>query len=193
MIPHAGKRLFITGIPTAGKSYLAKILAEKTGCVTVFFDKVLDGYMKDPRYEKWINFYWNQDERAYLTQTSPDEQRRNLFLQAEAFWPLFAENIRSYEKESLPVIFDSVSLFPSLVRKEFDFPGVALVGSSVEETLARNEKDPRWSKLPELQKMEAEAFFTVERPLYVADAEKFGIPIFEKADDAVDYCVRILH
>jgi predicted kinase len=35
---HVGKRLFITGIPTSGKSYLAKILAEKVGGIAVIFD-----------------------------------------------------------------------------------------------------------------------------------------------------------
>jgi hypothetical protein len=192
MNTHAGKRLFITGIPTAGKSYLAKLLAEQTGAITVFFDKVLDGYMKDPHYEPWINFYWNQDERTYLTQTSPEDQRHYLMQQAECFWPLFAEQIRSYQNETRPVIFDSVSLFPSLVRREFDFPGIILAGSSVEETLARNQKDPRWSKLPELQKMEAEAFFYIERPLYMAEAKQFDLPVFEKADEAVEYCINLL-
>ena len=190
--PHAGKRLFITGIPTAGKSYLAKLLAEKTGAIVVSFDNVLDGYLQDPHYEPWINFYWNQDERTYLTQTSPDDQRHNLLLQAECFWPLFAECIRSHQTESRPVVFESVSLFPSLVRKEFDFPGVVLTCSSVEDVLTRNNLAPRWSELPDLQKMESEAVFNIERPLYLAEAKQFGLPVFEKADDAVEYCVRLL-
>ncbi len=189
---HKGKRLFITGIPTAGKSYLAKLLAEQTNAITVLFDKVLDGYMTDPKYEKWINFYWNQDERAYLTQTSPDEQRRNLILQAECFWPLFAKCIRSYQDEMRPVIFDSVSLLPSIVRREFDFPGIILAGSSVEETLIRNQKNPRWSKVSELQELEARTFFDIERPLYLEEAQRFNLPVFEKADDAISYCVDLL-
>ena len=192
MNDHKGKRLFVTGIPTAGKSYLVKQLIEKTGGIPVFFDKVLDKHMTDPRYEKWINFYWNQDERTYLTQTSPEDQCRYLMQQAECFWPLFAEHIRSYRDETRPVIFDSVSLFPSLVSSEFNFPGVVLIGSSVEETLARNQKDPRWSKLPELQELEAQAFFNIERPLYIAEARQFGLPTFEKADDAVEYCLKLL-
>ena len=192
MTEHKGNRLYITGIPTAGKSYLAKKLAEEAGAVVVFFDKVLDKYLSDPRYEPWINFYWNQDERTCLTQTSPDDQRKFLMQQAECFWPLFSEHIRSHELETKPVVFDSVSLFPSLVRREFDFPGVVLIGTSVEETLERNQKDPRWSKLADLQKLEAEAFFNVERPLYIAEAQKYDLPTFKKADDAVEYCLNIL-
>lgn len=174
--PLRGKRLFITGIPTAGKSYLAKAVAAKVAAKVVHFDKVLDNHLNDPLYEKWINFYWNQDERAYLTGTSPDDQRRFLMEQAECFWPLFKEHIDSYKDEMQPVIFESVSLFPSLVRRAFDFPGIVLAGVSIQETLKRNQGDPRWSKLPELQAMEAEAFFNIERPLYISEAKKIRPP-----------------
>jgi len=63
------KRLFITGIPTAGKSYLAKKLAEQVGGICVSIDNLRIELSKDLRYERCVSFYSNQDERSYYSNT----------------------------------------------------------------------------------------------------------------------------
>ena len=65
-----GKRIFITGIPTAGKSYLAEKLAEKVGGICVSIDDIREELVKDERYKKWVNFYLDQDEYDYYTNIS---------------------------------------------------------------------------------------------------------------------------
>lgn len=87
---HSGKRIFITGIPTAGKSHLAKLLAEKVGGVAVNLDDLRSSIANDPRYKRWVEFYLNQDEKEYLTEISAADQWKNLVAQSEALWPTFA-------------------------------------------------------------------------------------------------------
>lgn len=71
---HQGPRLFITGIPTAGKSYLARKLAEKFEAKVILLDDFREDLAKDERYKSFVNFYLNQDELEYYTKTSLTEQ-----------------------------------------------------------------------------------------------------------------------
>lgn len=187
---HAGKRLFITGIPTSGKSYLAKILAEKVGGIAVILDDFREGLSSDDQYKKWTNFYLDQDEKTYLSMTSSEKQWENLVAQSEGLWPAFLNEISKFKDESKPVIFECVNMVPHLVKRDLGFDGVVLIGSSFEETLTRNKKDPRWGNTSELQELEANTFFNVERPHYKEEALKYGYSTFERADDAVEHCLN---
>ncbi len=192
MKKHLGKRLFITGIPTAGKSYLAKRLAADLGGISVSLDHHREAIASDERYGKWVQFYWDKDEKEYYSQTGPDEQWQNLVNQSMALWPAFLEKIDSFYEETKPVIFECVSMLPQIVSKDIDFPGIVLVGTSYESILERNIADPRWGKTEELQKMEAFSFFNIERPNYIKEAERFGYPVFETADQAYASAKAIL-
>src|SRR3989344_7783389 len=111
---HGGKRLFITGIPASGKSYLAKKLADRTGGLAICLDHYREELAKDERYKKWVNFYLDRDEEKYLIQTSPDQLWNNLVKQSESLWPQFLEKIESYEDEARAVIFECVNMLPHL-------------------------------------------------------------------------------
>lgn len=185
-------RLFITGIPTSGKSYLARKLAKETGGIAVILDDFREKLATDERYRRWTNFYLDQDEKKYFSTTTPDEQWNNLVMQSEGLWPALAEKIAEYENESKPVIFECVNILPHIAKKHLNFPGVVLTGSSYEEVLERNMAEPRWGSASELQELEAKAFFYNERPRYKAEAEKYGYPVFEKADDAIEAALQFL-
>mgnify|MGYP000853897508 CR=1 FL=1 len=191
MHTHVGARLFITGIPTSGKSYLAKKIAQQVDGVAVLLDDLKKSLAEDPTYKKWTNFYLDLDEGTYLSNTSPEEKWMNLVKQSEGLWPAFLAQIESYRNETKPVIFECVNLLPHLMAP-LGFPGVVLVGSTYESVLERNIKDPRWGATPELQELEAKIFFFVERPRYIGEAKKYGYPVFETADEAFEQASKVL-
>ncbi|MDP3947584.1 MAG: hypothetical protein Q8Q41_02750 [bacterium] len=186
------KRLFITGIPTAGKSYLAKKLAQTVNGVAVLLDDFQESLASSNEYGKWVNFYLDQDEKQYLTTTSPDQMWKNLIVQSEALWPAFLKKMAEYETESRPVIFECVNILPHLAHRDLKFPGIILIGSSQKETLERNKQEPRWGKTPDLQEFEAKMFFEVERPHYKSEAEKYGYPVFEDSDRAFEQALLLI-
>lgn len=186
------QRIFITGIPTAGKSYLAKKLAEAVGGVCVSIDDVRQELVKDEKYKKWVNFYIDQDEYTYYTTTTYDEQWKNLVAQSEGFWPGILARLAQYADDDRPVIFEGVSILPHLACRDLQISGIVIIGQSLEETLDRNKKEPRWGATEELQKLEADAFFNGERPHYKDDAERYGYPVFETPDEAWATAVQIL-
>jgi len=177
------KKLFITGIPTAGKSYLAHKLANEVGGIAVSLDDFREKLAKNPDYKKWIDFYINKNEEEYLTQTSDEDKWADLVAQSEGLWPAFLEEIKKYEKEEKLVIFESVNILPHLAKKDLDFTGIVLIGDSFENILKRNKQDPRWGNTEELQELEAKTFFYTERPKYKSEAKKYGYEVFESADD----------
>lgn len=187
-----GKQLFITGIPMSGKSYLVNKLATATNGVAIFLDDLRESLVADERYKRWINFYLDQDEETYLTKTEPDQMWKNLVAQSEALWPVFLSKIRGYNSETKPVIFECVNLLPHLARRDLNFPGICLIGSSYEETLKRNKQNPRWGKTDRLQELEAKTFFFVERPRYKSEAEKYGYPVFKTSNEAFEVALRFL-
>jgi len=183
-------RLFISGIPAAGKSYLARKLAKHLNGIHIPTDAIYKEKSKDPDYKKWINFYWDKDEKIYYENTTPDDQWKNLKEQSEHLWPLNLEKIRGYEKEFRFVVFEGVNMLPHLARQDLGFPGIVLLGSSFKDILKRNHKHPRWGSTAELQKIEAESFWNIERPRYKAEAERCGYPTFENGDDAFEYVIK---
>lgn len=184
-----GKRLFITGIPTSGKSYLARNLAEKIGGIAVFLDHYRDELVQDDRYRKWVNFYFDKDEERYFIERLGND---DLIDQSEALWPAFLGKIKSYEDESRPIIFECVNMLPYLTKRDLDFPGIVLLGSSYDEILKRNIEDPRWGKTLKLQELEARSFWEVERPFYKEQADKFGYPTFDSADQAFNFALKLI-
>ena len=186
------KRLFITGIPTSGKSYLAKKLASEIDGIVVCLDDFRENLVSDSRYKKWVNFYLDQNESVYLEKTDPDALWQNLVVQSEGLWPVFAEKIHLYRSEEKPVIFESVNILPHLAHKHLEISGIVLLGASLKETLARNKKNPRWGDTAQLQELEARVFFNVERPRYKMEAERYGYPTFETADAAFKTALNFL-
>ena len=192
MQSHKGKRLFITGIPTAGKTYLAKKLASEVGGVAVILDDFRKILSKDEKYKKWTDFYIDKDEEKYLNETSAEDQWKDLVNQSEGLWPAFLEEIAKYEDEEKTVIFECVNLLPHLAKNDLDFPGIVLIGSSYEEILKRNIENPRWGKTLTLQELEAKTFFEIERLDYKREAEKYGYITFETADQAFNTAIKLI-
>jgi hypothetical protein len=185
-------KIFITGIPTAGKSYLANKLAEAENGIAVNMDDYRESLKSEERYKKWINFYLDQDEEKYLKTTSPSKMWENLVAQSETLWPAFLKKIGEYQNTEQPVIFECVNILPHLAHHDLAFPGVVLIGHSYEEILERNRKNPRWSGDSKLQELEAHMFFEVERPRYESEAKKYGYPIFEGSDDAFKATLKLI-
>ncbi len=185
------KRIFITGIPTSGKSYLAKKLAEKVGGEVISTDNMREEMSKDPRYTKWVNFYFDKDEKDYYTTTSPEEVWNNLVKQSEAFWSFILNRILSY-KEDKPIIFEGVNILPHLAKRDLPFDGVVLIGKSKQDVFDRLKEDHRWGNAEEFWNLESSSFFEVERPRYKEEAIKNGYQYFETAEDAFDTCLELL-
>lgn len=171
---------------------MAKKLAKEVGGVCVSVDDMREELSKDERCKKWVNFYLDQDENSYYTTTTYDEQWQNLVAQSEGLWPGILTGFAQYADEDRPVIFEGVHILPHLAHRDLQIPGVAIIGRSLEETLERNKRDPRWGTTEELQKLEAGAFFNGERPHYKDDAERYGYPVFETPDDAWTTSIKIL-
>ena len=186
------KAIFITGIPASGKSYLAERLARELGGIHVELDDFREDLVKNEKYKKWVNFYLDQDEKDYYTNASPEAQWNNLVQQSENIWHGILEKINSYRTEVKPVIFECVNILPHLAKKDLDFEGIVLLGPSLVEILERNKKDPRWGSTEELQKMETESFWNIERPMYKKEAEKCGYKTFEDNEEAFGYARGLL-
>lgn len=190
MIIHKGKRLFITGIPTAGKSYLAKKLADAIGGVHVQVDHIRNNVKDHPEYENWVNFYYKQDKGTYYRTTTYDEQWKNLVDQSEGIWPEVFEKINDYRNENSPVIFEGVNILPHLAKRDLSFNGVCIIGTSLENVIRRNTEDNRWGDT-EIE-IQSEAFFLGERPHYKEEAEKHGYPVFETSDEAFEKALAMM-
>ena len=186
------QRLFITGIPTAGKSYLGKRLAKEIGGICVSIDDIRKELLNNDQYNKWVNYYLDQDEYTYYTTTTYDQQWENLVAQSEGLWPGILTKLTQYTNEDKPVIFEGVNILPHLAQKELQIPGVVIIGQSFEEVFKRNMQEPRWGKTKELQRLEADAFFYGERPHYKNEAKKYGYQVFETPDDAWTTVIKIL-
>ena len=171
---------------------MAKELAQKIGGIAVAFDNVRQNFSNDERYKQWVMFYFNKNEYEYLTQTSPDDIWNNLVKQSEALFPIFAEEIKKYQNETCPIIFECVNLLPHIAKRELYFPGLVMLGDSFETILDHNKKDPRWGKTEELQKLEAKEFFYIQRPWYKAEAKEYNYSAFENYSDALQEGIKIL-
>ena len=185
------KRIFITGIPTSGKSCLAKKLAEMVGGEVVSTDNMREEMSEDPKYKVWVDFYVSKNEKEYYAATSPEEQWKNLVDQSEALWPFILDRINSYD-DNKPIVFEGVNILPHLAKRDLQFNGVVLIGKSKEDVFNRVKKDHRWGNTEELWTLEANSFFEVERPRYKDEVIKNGYQYFEITEDALETCIKLL-
>lgn len=172
------KYAFISGIPAAGKSYLATKIAKEAGIQYFSIDKWRRELKSDPELKKWVDFFWDKDEKEYWRITSCEQHWNNLKKQSEAFWPAILEKIKKVQESGEGAIFEGVNILPHLAHKDLDFQGVFLFGESIETILERNKQKPRWGRIEELQVKEAEVFWNCERPRYKEEAEKYGFETF---------------
>jgi len=175
--------VFMGGIPTSGKSYLAKKLSKVTGATHVCIDDLRIEMRKDPKLEPWVNFFWNKTEEKYWEEVSCEDHWINLKNQSEAFWLTVENKINDFLTKSKPAIFEGVNLLPSLMVK-LPVRGVFLLGKSEGVVFERIKKKPRWGKTEELQKKEAEFFFRCERSRYEENAKKYYFKTFSRLEEA---------
>ena len=190
VLAHKGKRLVITGIPTIGKTSLAKRLAEAVGGICVSSEDIRHELRLDPKYTEATNFWKNKNKRTYYIKTSYGQQWKNLVTQSEQLWEGILEKINSYKDEERPVIFEGVSLLPHLVHKDLDFPCAVIIGASLESVIEGNKEKPKWEST-ELE-LQSVALFLGDQPYFKAEAEKYNYPVFKNDDEAFKETLKIL-
>ncbi len=186
------KYIFISGIPTSGKSYLAEKVAQKTNSIHVNIDDLRSEMKKNPNLKHWVNFFWNKDEEKYWETITPEEHWNNLVKQSEAFWPIILEKIHEIKNLKRSAIFEGVNILPHLAHQDLDFPGIVLLGDSKQTVLGRCRENPRWGKTDELQKKEAKWFFVHEGTMYKKEADKYSYKAFSDFKKAEDELLRLL-
>lgn len=208
--PGACAKIFITGIPTAGKSYLARRLVRETGGICLETDNLWETLAQDSRYRPGASFFLSADRSVSFADRDYETQWQILVRHHEQVWPGILDKIRDYELGRIPLkskiaarlrklfdaqrplIFEGASLLPHLARRDLPFPGIVLIGRSFQDVLDRNREKPRWGASEKLQRLSAHSFWHVHRPHYIAEAERCGYPIFENADDAYAEALRLL-
>jgi len=186
-----GLKLWISGIPTAGKTYLAQRLATETGGVHVHLDDERIEFEKDPALGKWVRLYRNKDENVYFRDVSPEKRWQDLVDQSEALWLHLLHKIHTFDAHDQPVIFESVNLLPHLAARDLAFPGIVILGNSKETVQSRLKENPRWGTTEDLQRLEADDFYDNQRKKYFAEAEHYGAKTFNTADEAYPYALQI--
>lgn len=185
------KYLFITGTSNAGKSTLAKKIAETIGGTHVDIDDLREEMWEDPALRPWVDFFADKDEKEYWETTTPEQDFKNLVDQSEAFWPTILAKINEIMKEGKPAVFEAVNVLPHLAKKDLPFNGVVLVSDSSEKLLERLKARPRWGNTEELQKIESERFVE-EANFYRKEAEKHGYKVFSDSSEAEAYILQNL-
>lgn len=182
--------IFITGIPTAGKSHLSRRLVVESEYTLFDVDTLRETMRNNLELRPWVDFFFSLDEKQYYQTASCELQWQNLVNQSEAFWPTVKKDIFSRIGKGNYII-EGVNLLPHLVS-ELHINGVVLLGESYEKTLERNKESPRWGDTEELQIMEAKAFFFCEREQYRREADKYGIKWFEDNEEAYEYLKKLV-
>jgi shikimate kinase len=143
--------VFIGGTPNAGKSTLAKKLAEKFDMKHVDLDLIREQIWQNEKLRYWCDFFEEKDEEQYWKETTSEQHWENIRKQSEAFWPVFLEKITTEMAEG-PLIFEAVNVLPHLA-KEQNFKGIYLIAASEEQLYERNKIRPRWGETDELWKI----------------------------------------
>ena len=183
--------VFITGIPTSGKSYLADKVAASLGLVHVKMDDLWDTLAKDPVLEPWLNYFWHKDEAEYYHTTTRDEQWRDIVNQSEAFWETAKKHMEKIVAKGQPAIFEGVNLLPHLMCN-CSLKGVVLLASSKSQVFERLKANPRWSDKVDLQQIEAAAFFEGENAHYATEAGRYGYPAFSDPSAAEAELIKLI-
>lgn len=188
----SGRCAFIGGIPTAGKTTLAVKLAGDLGIDHIRLDDLRAGMANDPALVRWEKFFWERDEDKYFEDVTPEKHCQNIVVISTAFWPVYGGKIREVMKTGRPAIFESVNLLPNLMPEIPELKGIYMLGQSFEEVLERNRRAPRWGTTESLQRREAEAIWSWERPFYESEARKHGFKAFADSMSAEQELIRIL-
>lgn len=186
------KYVFITGIPTAGKSYLANKVAKQTNSIHINLDTLRMEMLKDSKIEPYVTFFLNKNENEYWQTSTPEQHWTNLVQQSEAFWPTFLNKIKAIQKTKQSAIFEAVNILPHLASQDLDFQGIVLLGESKQTVLERLNENARWGRTMELHKMEAEWFFKHEGAKYKSEAKKYGYKSFNYSKNAEIELLKLL-
>lgn len=187
------KYVFIGGIPTAGKSFLAKKIADETGAVHVEIDLLREEMVKDPKLKPWVNWYTDQDEKEYFLKIDNDTGWTHLKNQSEAYWGTIEAKVKEIKKTGKNAIFEGYNLLPHLVSKYFDFPGIYLRAPKAKEILKRIEMKKRWGEGDKLHKMEVKFFRECFDKNFKNDAKKYGYKCFFSPIEAEKEIIKLLY
>jgi len=175
---------FISGVPAAGKTYLAKSVIDKA---PVKIEAIsIDGFrktLKDPRLVDWVNFFRNKNEKEYWEKTSGEEHMKNITKQSLGLWPSILKYIKNEQKRCEHAIFDGVNIIPKLA-KDLDFAGVYLIQRDPSVILSRLKLHKRWGETLELKQKEAQIFANDESDYYQNEAERYNLPVFDSTEQA---------
>lgn len=188
----SNKYVFIGGIPTAGKSFLAKKIADETGAIHVEIDLLREEMAKDPKLKPWVNWYTDQDEEEYFQKTDNEAGWIHLKNQSEAYWKTIGKKVEEIKKTGKNAVFEGYNLLPHLVSKYFDFPGIYLTAPKAEEILRRIEMKKRWGEGDKLHKMEVNFFVECFDKNYKKDAETYGYKCFANPIEAENEILKLL-
>jgi len=94
--------------------------------------------------------------------------------------------------EGSSIIFEGDLGLPHLAKHDLNFPGIFLLGESLEQTFERNKIDPRWGETEELQRIEAEWFFVHGGKKLKEEAEKNEYETFQNSDKAEEAIRKML-
>lgn len=186
------KYVFIGGIPTAGKSFLAKKIADKIGAIYVEIDLLREEMLKDPKLKPWVNWYTNQDEEEYFKKTDNDLGWTHLKNQSEAYWQTIEKKVNQIKKTGKKAIFEGYNLLPHLVSKYFDFDGIYLGAPKPEEILRRIKMKKRWGEEDKLHKMEVKFFIECFDYNFKKDAKKHGYKCFSDSIGAEKEILKLM-
>ncbi len=178
------KYAFISGTPTAGKSFLAKKIADKIGAIHVEIDLLREVMAKDPKLKPWVNWYTDQDEEEYLKKTNNNDGWIHLKNQSEAYWPTIEKKVAEIKKTGKKAVFEGYNLLPHLVSKYFDFGGIYLAAPKPAEILRRIKMKKRWGDEDKLHQMEVKFFVECFDCNFRKDAQKYGYKYFTNPIEA---------
>lgn len=186
------KYVFISGIPASGKTYIAKKMSKSIGYLHVNLDGLRGDMVSDPKLEPWVNFFRRQNELEYWNLATPEEHWNNFRNQAEAFWPTYLAKINETKNTAKSAIFESVCILPHLAYRSLNFPGIYLLGESIEIIFKRLKENPRWGENEKLQRIEAEWFYLHEGKMYESEAKRYGFKSFRNAKKAEQELLKLM-
>jgi len=176
---------FIGGPPTSGKSHLASTFAKDSG-LDILHVKTdsLRNNIDNPELKKWVDFFRDQDEEKYWSNTSPLKHLENFVKQNTILWPSLLKEFQRLMDTHKHIIFEGVSILPNLARRDLNFDGLYLIPTDIESVYTRLLAHRRWGSTEKLKRIEAEMFFYHETPFFEKAARQYGYPVFADYSEA---------
>lgn len=187
--------IILTGTSTAGKSTLAKKLAQETGARRVSADGMRVRLYRDNDYGPAARFYADQPcQKKYFESTNPEVRWEHLRRQSRKLWmAMYMQFVCGYRISPGPVVFEGVNLLPNIVSEDLrGIPIVAVVCDDEETILARLAEKPRWGTTPNLQALEARQIAREQAPRYRELTLAAGGHVFSSVEEAMPHCLKIL-